>query len=128
MVNIPKDLKYTSTHEWVRIDGNTAVVGITDAAQDKLGDVALVSLPEVGKIVAADEEFGEIESIKAVSELYSPVSGEIIAVNADLADAPESVNNDPYGEGWLVKIAIKKVSELDDLLDAAAYARVAEEE
>ncbi len=115
------NLKYTKTHEWVRIEGDSAVVGITKHAEEELGDVALVQLPEVGRILQHDDKFGEIESIKAVSELYAPVAGEVIAVNDALNSAPETVNADPYGEGWMVKIRVKNPDDVGGLLDEAAY-------
>jgi glycine cleavage system H protein len=115
------NLKFTNTHEWVRIEGDTAVVGITKHAEEELGDVALVQLPEVGRMLQREEKFGEIESIKAVSELYSPVSGEVTAVNDSLESAPEGVNADPYGAGWMVKIRLANPSETDGLLKKSEY-------
>ncbi|HEY3331245.1 MAG TPA: glycine cleavage system protein GcvH [Capsulimonadaceae bacterium] len=123
----PAGLLYTKTHEWVRRDGDIVTIGITDHAQEELGDVALLQLPEVGRILAAEEQFGEIESIKAVSDLYSPVSGEVTASHAELNDTPEAVNNDPYGDGWMIKIRLSKESEMDGLLDAAGYQAFVEE-
>ena len=119
MSNIPADLKYSKTHEWVKVNGDEAVVGITHFAQDALGDITYVDLPGEGDSLEAGKEFGAVESVKAASDLVSPVSGSITAVNEALADAPEKCNADPYGEGWLVKV---KVSALEDgLMDAAAY-------
>lgn len=118
---VPQGLKYTPSHEWLQLDGDVATVGITDHAQEELGDVALVLFPEVGRMVQADEKFGEIESIKAVSDLYAPVSGEIIAVNSALESKPETVNDDPYGGGWMVKIKLTNPADVDKLLDADAY-------
>jgi len=125
-MNTPEELRYSSDHEWVRVDGDTATVGITDYAQDALGDVVFVDLPEVSAAVTAGGSFGEVESTKSVSELYAPVSGTIGSVNAELGDEPEKLNNDPYGEGWICTIAINDASELDALLDAAAYKALTE--
>jgi glycine cleavage system H protein len=118
---IPADLRYTDDHEWARRDGSAIVVGITAHAVEQLGDITLVTLPEVGREVTRGQAFGDIDSVKAVSELFAPVSGKIVEVNATLEDAPESVNEDPYGKGWLVKIEPSDVGELDELMDAAAY-------
>ena len=117
----PTDLKYAKTHEWVRIDGDTATVGISQHAQEELGDVALVLLPEVGRMVQRGEKFGEIESIKAVSDLYAPVSGEVTAVNEALPDSPEKVNDAPYGDGWMLQIKMSQPADADLLLDSADY-------
>jgi glycine cleavage system H protein len=122
----PEGLKFTSSHEWVRTDGDIATVGITDHAQEELGDVALVLFPEVGRLLQAGEKLGEIESIKAVSDIYAPVSGKIIEVNESLQDHPEAVNDDPYGQGWMVKIGMTHPNELADLLDTAAYTQLIE--
>ena len=119
------DLKYTKEHEWVRIDGDVGTIGISSFAQEQLGDVVFVDLPEVGKTVSPGDEAAVIESVKAASELYAPVSGEIIEVNAALGDTPELVNSDPTGEGWFIKIKLSKAEELDALLDEAAYAAFA---
>ncbi|MDR3709530.1 MAG: glycine cleavage system protein GcvH [Capsulimonadaceae bacterium] len=126
-MSVPENLRYSKSHEWVRIDGDTATVGITDHAQEELGDVALIQLPEVGRILLADGAFGEIESIKAVSELYSPVGGEVVAINEALEEAPETVNNDPYGDGWLIKLKVASPADADVLLDAAGYNALLEE-
>jgi glycine cleavage system H protein len=125
MPALPEDLLYARTHEWVRVDGDTVVVGITDYAQDQLGEVVYVELPEVGQSVDAGEEMGTLESVKAVSEMVSPVAGDIVAVNEQLTSEPNLVNEDPYGDGWLVKIS---GSVDEDLLDAAAYQQHCEEE
>ena len=120
----PDELLYTPSHEWLRRDGENpgeATVGITDFAQDQLGDVVYVDLPAAGTAVSAGESCGEIESTKTVAELYAPVSGEVIAANGELADSPELVNESPYGEGWLIRIRIAEVAELESLLDAAGY-------
>lgn len=118
-MNLPDDLKYTRTHEWIKIEGDTATVGITEYAQSELGDIVYVDLPSPGRAVQAGQTFGSIESVKTVSDLYAPVSGEIAEVNQDLEGKPELVNTDPYGAGWLVKINVTDVPE--GLLDAAAY-------
>jgi len=124
----PKDLKYDREHEWVKVEGDTAVLGISHFAQDQLGEVVYVDLPSVGDSVVAGESFGEIESVKSVSELFSPVTGEIVEVNEALGDAPETVNEDPYGEGWMVKVAVSDPAELDELMSADEYeAFIAEE-
>jgi len=117
----PSDLKYVKTHEWARIEGDVATVGITRHAQEELGDVALVLFPEVGRVLQQGEKFGEIESIKAVSDLYAPVGGEVVAVNESLNDAPEAVNDVPYGEGWMLRIKMSRPADADTLLDSAAY-------
>jgi glycine cleavage system H protein len=114
-------LYFTKSHEWIKVDGDIATVGITDHAQEELGDVALVQLPESGRMLQVDEIFGEIESIKAVSELYAPVKGEVTDVNELLVTAPETVNNDPLGEGWMVKIRIHDPADINNLLDGPAY-------
>ncbi len=127
-MNYPEDLKYTEQHEWVRADGNRVWVGITDFAQDALGDVVYVDMPEVGTEVRAGEPFGEVESTKSVSDVYAPVTGTVSARNDALVDAPELVNQDPYGDGWMIAIESSDPSELDRLLTAAAYREVAEKE
>jgi glycine cleavage system H protein len=121
MAQIPEDLHYSKDHEWVRVEGNTAVVGITDYAQDSLGDVVYVEVPKVGDEFAANESFGSVESVKAVSEVFSPVSGEIVGVNEALADEPEKVNQDPYGSGWMIRVQMSNPGEVDSLLTAAEY-------
>ncbi len=120
-MNVPADLKYTSDHEWARLDGDTVVVGITDYAQGELGDVVFVELPEEGTEVSQGDSFGTIEAVKAVADLFSPIGGEIIELNPILEDAPETVNKDPYGEGWMVRIKPSDLSQLDGLMDAEAY-------
>jgi len=121
--DFPDDLKYAATHEWVRLEEDGSVtIGITDHAQDLLGDIVFVELPEEGATVSARDEISVIESVKAVSDIYAPLSGEVIAVNEDLADSPETVNSDPYGEGWLCRILPSDLAELDELLDAEGYA------
>lgn len=127
-MNVPDDLKYTKDHEWCRVQGSRAVIGITDHAQEQLGDIVYVELPEVGDTVTKGEAFGVVESTKAVSEVFAPVSGEIVAVNDPLSDSPETVNEDPYEEGWIVEIEMTDPKELATLLDAAGYKRFLEEE
>lgn len=119
--SIPGDLKYSTEHEWLRVEGDIARVGITDYAQDELGDIVYVDLPKVGATAKFMGKFGEIESVKVASEIFSPASGEIAEINAALDQAPELVNKDPYGEGWLVAIRLSDATELDQLLDAAGY-------
>jgi len=113
--------RFAKSHEWARLDHDTATIGISDHAQEELGDVALVLLPEVGRMLQAGEKFGEVESIKAVSDLYSPLAGRVLEINEALLDAPETVNDDPYGDGWLIRIQVADLSEVDTLLDADAY-------
>lgn len=120
-MNIPTNLRYTSDHEWIRVEGNEAYVGITDYAQSELGEIVFVDVNTVGETIAKGETFGSVEAVKTVSDLNIPVTGEVLEFNETLNDQPELVNNDPYGEGWMIKIAIKDAAELDDLLDAAAY-------
>ncbi len=120
-MDFPAELKYTKEHEWVRIDGDTGVIGITDFAQNELGDVVFVELPSVGDTLQKDSTFGTIEAVKAVSDLYAPLSGEVLEVNAALADTPETVNKEPYGGGWMLKLRIANASEVDTLLDAKGY-------
>ena len=117
-MNIPAELKYSNDHEWVRMDGDVAVVGVSDFAQDALGDLVFVNLPEVGDTVTAGEPFGDVESVKAVSDLLSPVSGTVCEINEELLDAPEKINEDPYG-AWMIKV--EGAEEGEDLMDAAAY-------
>ena len=124
-MNIPEDLQYTRSHEWVRIEGDTATIGITDHAQDELGDVVFVELPDEGATFDAGESFGTVESVKAVSDLYTPVGGEVVEVNSALEDVPENINEDPYGEGWIVKL---RTTDEPDLLSPEEYERVVEEE
>ena len=124
-MSVPQDLQYTRSHEWVRTDGDTATVGISDHAQDELGDVVFVELPDEGATFDAGESFGTVESVKAVSDVYAPVGGEVVEVNSSLEDAPEKINDDPYGEGWLVKL---RTSGEADLLSPEEYEKVVEEE
>src|SRR5690242_11835143 len=127
-MNIPQELRYSREHEWVRVDGGAARLGITDFAQESLGDVVFVQLPDVGLDVIAGASAAEIESTKSVSDVYVPVTGVVIAVNEALVGAPELVNQDPYGEGWILEITLSDPSELDALVDAAAYAEVVGED
>jgi glycine cleavage system H protein len=126
-MNFPEDLRYTQEHEWVRVDGTTARVGITDYAQDALGDVVYVDLPPVGAAVAAMASCCEVESTKSVSEIFSPVSGSVAEVNSDLTDTPQMINEDPYGKGWIFAVEMTDAGELDGLMDAAAYSNFLEE-
>lgn len=125
-MNVPEDLQYARSHEWVRIEDGVATVGITDHAQEELGDVVFVELPEEGASLSAGDTFGTIESVKAVSDLYAPVGGEVVEVNGSLGDTPESVNEDPYGEGWIVRIRVSEEGE--GLLSAGEYEKFLEEE
>ncbi len=128
MSNVPSDLKYISSHEWVRVeDDGTVTVGITDHAQELLGDVVYVELPEIDSEVAVEDEMAVVESVKAASDIYAPLSGTIIAVNEDLEDAPETVNSSPYDDGWMFKMKLSEPSELDNLIDAEAYSAEIEE-
>lgn len=120
-LNLPEDVKYTKDHEWAKAEGDTVTIGINDYAQDQLGEIVFVEMPAVGDSFSAEDEFGSVESVKAVSEMYMPVSGEILAVNEDLEDAPEKVNEDCYQSGWIVKIKASDLSEIDALMDKAAY-------
>ena len=124
-MSVPGDLQYTKSHEWVRVEDGVATVGITDHAQDELGDVVFVELPEQGATLAPGDSFGAVESVKAVSDLYSPVGGEVVEVNSALEDSPEKINEDPYGEGWILKL---QISGEGDLLSAADYEKLLEEE
>ena len=120
-MNVPEGLRYSKEHEWVRVDGDTAVIGITDYAQDALGDVVYVDPPEVGSDLTAGDSFGEVESTKSVSELYAPISGSVASTNPDLESEPEKLNADPYGEGWICTVTMSDAGELDALMDAEAY-------
>ena len=120
-MDFPKDLKYTSEHEWIRVEGDEAFVGITDYAQSELGEIVFVDVDTVGETIGQGEVFGSVEAVKTVSDLNMPVEGEVLEFNETLNDQPELVNNDPYGEGWMIKIAIKDKAQLDSLMDAAAY-------
>lgn len=120
-MNFPNDLKYTEDHEWVRVNGNIAEVGVTDHAQGELGDIVYIDIPDSEAEVSQNDAFGTIEAVKTVADMFAPVSGKIVDVNNALNDAPETVNQDPYGAGWIVKIEMSNLSELDNLMDADAY-------
>jgi glycine cleavage system H protein len=126
-MNLPEDLRYTKDHEWVRVEGSRVRIGITDYAQDALGDVVFVQVPEAGAAVEAGATISEVESTKSVSEIYAPVTGSVAAVNAELADAPERLNEDPYGEGWICELEVSDLAQLDDLLDVDGYRSLIEE-
>ena len=128
MANTPEDLSYTKDHEWVRVKGEEATVGITDHAQNQLGDVVYVELPKVGDKFEASEPFGSVESVKAVSEIYMPLSGSVLRINETLNDSPELVNEDPYGDGWMIAIKIENASQVDGLLSAIEYEDYIKEE
>jgi len=121
MANVPDNLHYSKDHEWVRVESGVAVIGITDHAQEQLGDVVYVELPKPGESFSANESFGSVESVKAVSEIFTPVSGEIAEVNGSLTDEPEKVNKDPYADGWMIKVKMSSPGEVDSLLTAAEY-------
>ena len=120
-MNFPKHLRYTKDHEWIELDGNTATIGITDYAQRELGDIVYVEVETVGKSMKAGEVFGTVEAVKTVSDLFLPVDGKIIELNKNLANSPESVNSDPYGEGWMIKMTVNNPADVEALLDSAAY-------
>jgi glycine cleavage system H protein len=124
----PDELKYHREHDWARVDGDTATLGITWYAQDALGEIVHYEPPDVGSSLARDESYGEVESVKAVSDLIAPLSGEVVEVNQAVVEAPETINSDPYGEGWLVKVRLSDSGELDDLLDVQAYKQLLEEQ
>lgn len=129
MSNIPENLKYTNSHEWIEVlDDGTVRIGITDHAQELLGDMVFVEVPEVGAGLSAGDECAVVESVKAASDVYSPVTGEVVAVNEDLADTPDLVNNHPYGDGWIMQVKLSEEAELEDLMDAEAYAAAIEDE
>lgn len=120
-MNFPENIRYTSEHEWIRVEGDIAYVGITDYAQSELGEIVFVDVPTVGETIAQGEVFGSVEAVKTVSDLNMPVTGEVLELNEALDAQPELVNNDPYGEGWMIKISVKDASELNNLMDATAY-------
>jgi glycine cleavage system H protein len=124
-MNIPADLKYTKDHEWVKVEGNEAIIGITDFAQGQLGDIVFIEIETEGESLEMEEVFGTIEAVKTVSDMFMPVAGKVIAVNDKLADTPEIVNKEPYGEGWMIRIEIADTSQLDELLTAKQYAEIA---
>ncbi|HEX8140144.1 MAG TPA: glycine cleavage system protein GcvH [Pyrinomonadaceae bacterium] len=121
MANVPEDLHYSKDHEWISVEGDVGTIGITDYAQNSLGDVVYVEVPKVGETFSAHESFGSVESVKAVSEIFTPVSGEVVEVNESLQDEPEKVNTDPYGDGWMIRIRMSNPGEVDSLLSAAEY-------
>ena len=121
MANVPENLHYSKDHEWVRVEGDTATVGITDYAQNSLGDVVYIELPRLGEVFTAHDAFGSVESVKAVSEVFTPIGGEVVEINEALNDAPEAVNNDPYGDAWMLKIKMSNPGEVDAMLNAAEY-------
>ena len=123
-LNLPDDLRYATDHEWTRLEGDKVKIGIDDYAQDQLGDIVFVELPEVGATLSKGEEFGTVESVKAVSELFMPIGGEILAINAALEETPEHVNNSPYNEGWMIEVKASDVSEMDTLMDKDAYLKM----
>ncbi len=127
MSNIPEDLYYSGTHEWVRLEGDTAILGVTDHAQESMGDMVYIDLPEVGKTIETKGECGVLESVKSASDFYSPIAGEIIAVNEKLTDTPDLVNKDPYGEGWIIRLRPENVDAVKELMDAKAYRKFLEE-
>ena len=120
-MSLPHDLKYTKEHEWVKVDGVTATIGITDHAQGELGDIIFVEFPDIDQEIEKDEPFGTIEAVKTVADLFAPISGKVTEINEDLEDSPESVNSDPYGEGWIVKVSIDNAGELDELMTPEQY-------
>ncbi len=123
-MNFPTDLKYTKDHEWIRVDGDAAYVGITDYAQSELGEIVYVDITSQGETIAKEESFGTIEAVKTVSDLFMPVGGKVLEVNAELEDAPQLVNEDPYGKGWLIKMSMNDAAELDELLSAEEYQKL----
>ncbi len=129
MSNVPSELKFLPSHEWVAVDGDVATVGVSDHAQELLGDLVFVELPEVESAISAGDSVGVIESVKAASDTYAPISGEIVEVNSELEDSPERINDDPYGDGWMYKVKMEDAGELDNLLDATSYTdSIAEDE
>lgn len=126
-MNLPKELRYSKEHEWVKTEGNLARIGITDFAQSELGDIVFVELPEVGTELVVDEPFGSVESVKTVSELYAPVSGKVVEVNGELTDSPENVNDSPYEEGWMIVVEMSNEAELEKLLSAEKYEEIISE-
>jgi len=128
MSEVPSELKFLSSHEWVLVEDNIATVGISDHAQELLGDLVYVELPEVGSVISAGDSVGVVESVKAASDTYAPVSGEVVEINEELEGAPDRINNDPYGDGWMYRVSLEDPEEIEDLLDAEAYADSIEEE
>jgi glycine cleavage system H protein len=125
-MNIPSELKYTKDHEWVKINGDVATIGITEFAQGELGDIVYVEIETVGEIIEQEDVFGSVEAVKTVSDLFMPLTGEIIELNDKLESSPELVNSDPYGEGWMIKVKISNNAQIEDLLDASAYRAIIE--
>ena len=125
-MNIPDNIKYTKDHEWLKIEGNEAIIGITDFAQNELGDIVFIEVETEGETLEKEEAFGTIEAVKTVSDMFMPVSGEVIEFNPELEDKPELINQDPYGEGWIIKINITNTDEIDDLLSAGEYKEIIE--
>lgn len=121
-MNIPVDLKYTKDHEWIKLEGETALVGVTDFAQSELGDIVFIEVETVGEVLEEGETFGTIEAVKTVSDLFMPVTAEVLEFNENLNSSPELINKDPYGEGWIVKVKVQDIAQMNDLLDAKAYA------
>jgi glycine cleavage system H protein len=128
MVEIPEVLKYTKEHEWIRVEDDLAIIGITDYAQDALGEVVYIELPSEGDEITKGEPFGAVESTKSVSDLYAPISGEVVEVNETLLDSPEAINEDPYGEGWMVRVKLYDLGELEDLMDSDEYSEFIEKQ
>lgn len=128
MSEVPSELKFLSSHEWVLVEDNIATIGISDHAQELLGDLVYVELPEVGSVLAAGDSVGVVESVKAASDTYAPVSGKVVEINEELEGAPDKINNDPYGDGWMYKVSLEDPEEVEDLMDAEAYAESIEEE
>lgn len=126
-MSIPANLSYTDEHEWIKVDGNIATIGITDHAQDSLGDLVFVELPEIGKMVEPKGSFAVVESVKAASEVYAPISGEVVEINEALADTPEAINDSPYDKGWIAKVRLTNPAELDDLMNAEKYEKFVSE-
>ena len=126
-MSVPRDLRYTKDHEWVRVDGDDAVIGITAYAADQLGDIVFVELPDVGRTLDQAATFGVVESVKAVSDLYAPLSGEVVEVNGDLRAKPELVNSDPFGDGWMIRVKVGDAAQIGELLDAAGYEKLTAE-
>ncbi|MEA3362044.1 MAG: glycine cleavage system protein GcvH [Thermodesulfobacteriota bacterium] len=127
-MNFPEELKYTEDHEWVLVEDDVVTIGVSDFAQDQLGDIVFVELPEVGDTLEVGKTFGVVESVKAVSDVYAPVSGEVVAVNEELPDEPEAVNNSPYEDGWMIKIKLSDPADLDQLMDVSAYQEFVEKD
>jgi glycine cleavage system H protein len=128
MIEIPEELKYTDEHEWAKVEDDLVVIGITDYAQDALGEIVFIELPSEGDEITKGDSFGGVESTKSVSDLYAPVSGEVVEVNESLLDSPETINEDPYGDGWLIKVRVHDSDEFDDLMDSEQYSEFIEKE